>query len=166
MGGGSMGSGSMGGGSGVASAGGGSSSTSEAGVDLDERDHGESHADHGEAYGEEVQDHQLSFVIASLQSPRRCRSPPSVRGAGGRGPAWMRGESLTPPRRRRRTDVASSAAGVSSDPPTPTSPWSPEGLAARLPDDLGEFECEYGGEVTVLPPPPRWGPDAAPNPAG
>ena len=41
-----------------------------------------------------------------------------------------------------------------------------EGLAARLPDDLGEFECEHGGEVIVLPPPPRWGLEATPHPTG
>ena len=167
----------MAGSSGVASAGGGSSSTSEEGVDLDERDCGEEvrEQEHQEAIDEEAIDDQ---VIASLQSPCRFRSPPSARSAGSRGdPALTRGESLTPPvshgAKRPRisaTDAASSAACCLSRPPTPTSPCTPltptEGLAARLPDDLGEFECEYGGEVTVLPPPPRWGLEAAPHPTG
>ena len=178
----------MAGSSGVASAGGGSSSTSEEGVDLDERDRGEAHDDCGKAHGEEVQEQENQEVIdeeaideeviASLQSLCRCRSPPSARCAGCRGdPALTRGESLTPPvshgAKRPRisaTDAASSAACCLSRPPTPTSPCTPltptEGLAARLPDDLGEFECEYGGEVTVLPPPPRWGLEAAPHPTG
>ena len=181
VGGGSVGGGSMTGSSGVPSAGDGSSSTSEEGVDLDERDCGEAHGEevqeqeHQEAIDEEAIDDQ---VIASLQSPCRFRSPPSVRSAGSRGdPASTRDGSLTPPvshgAKRPRisaADAASSAACSLSRPPTPTSPCTPltptEGLAARLPDDLGEFECEYGGEVTVLPPPPRWGLEAAPHPTG
>jgi len=172
----------------VASAGGGSE-TSEEGVDLDERDRGEAHDDCGKAHGEEVQEQENQEVIdeeaideeviASLQIPCRCRSPPSARCAGCRGdPALTRGESLTPliSHRAKRPrisaiDAASSAACSLSRPPTPTSPRTPltptEGLAARLPDDLGEFECEYGGEVTVLTPPPsRWYLEAAPHPTG